>query len=91
MPVTKTAKRALRSSKRKEEINKILRTKLETAIRIAKKDMKKGSITNAISLADRAAKRKIIHPNKAARIKSVLSKLASSPKKVTKDTRKKGR
>ena len=85
MPVTKTAKRALRSSKRKETVNKKIRTNLEVAIRIAKNSATGGSasgrkkseeaILKAISLADRAAKKHLIHKNKAARIKSTLSKL----------------
>ncbi len=74
MPVTKTAKRALRVSKRKQLVNKIIISRLEAAIREAKKGRKKASIIKAISLADRAAKKKIIHKNKAARIKSQLTK-----------------
>jgi small subunit ribosomal protein S20 len=75
MPVTTTAKRALRGSKNKESINKILMAKLEVAIRLAKKNKTAAKILSAVSLADRAAKRKIIHKNKAARIKSQLAKL----------------
>jgi small subunit ribosomal protein S20 len=75
MPITKTAKRALRSSKRKEAVNKIIKTKLEVAIRLAKKDKTKKNIIQAISIADKAAKKKVIHKNKAARLKSQLSKL----------------
>ncbi|MEK7168753.1 MAG: 30S ribosomal protein S20 [Patescibacteria group bacterium] len=76
MPVTKTAKRALRGSKRKEIVNKITLSKLEVAIKLAKKSKSKKSVENAVSLADRAAKENTIHKNKAARIKSQLSKLS---------------
>lgn len=75
MPVTKTAKRALRGSKRKETVNKITLAKLEIAIKLAKKTKSKKDISQASSLADRAAKENTIHKNKAARIKSQLSKL----------------
>ena len=75
MPVTKTAKRALRASKRKQIVNKIIINRLEVAIRLAKKGRKKTNVIKAISLTDRVAKKKIIHKNKAARIKSQLSKL----------------
>ncbi len=78
MPVTKTAKRALRGSKKKESINKLIVSKLETAIRQAKKTKTGAKILTAISLADRAAKKKVIHKNKAGRIKSQLSKLLPS-------------
>lgn len=77
MPVTKTAKRALRSSKRKEEANKQIRSQLEIAIRVAKKEKSDKAVSSASSLADRAAKKNIIHKNRAARIKSSLSKIAS--------------
>jgi small subunit ribosomal protein S20 len=77
MPVTKTAKRALRSSKRKTGVNMVMISKLEIALRIAKKSKKSTDINKAISLADRAKKNNIIHKNKAARIKSSLSKLVS--------------
>lgn len=75
MPVTKTAKRALRGSKRKEIINKIILSKLEIAIKAAKKNKNKKTVENASSLADRASKTATIHKNKASRIKSQLSKL----------------
>ncbi len=81
MPVTKTARRALRSSKRKEEVNKRIRLNLDAAIRIAKKEKKRKSILTAISFTDRAAKKKVIHRNKAARIKSSLFRLLPKPKK----------
>jgi small subunit ribosomal protein S20 len=75
MPVTKTAKRALRVSKRKTAHNKTVRTDLDVAIRLAKKSKKEKDIKTASSLADRAAKKNVIHTNKASRIKSSLSKL----------------
>jgi small subunit ribosomal protein S20 len=75
MPVTKTAKRALRVSKRKGVINKKILGKLEIAIRTAKKSRTSKNITNAISLVDRAAKKNVLHKNKASRIKSTISKL----------------
>lgn len=75
MPVTKTAKRALRGSKNKNKVNQLLVQKLEIAIRLAKKSKNDEKILTAASLADRAVKNKIIHKNKAARIKSQLSKL----------------
>jgi small subunit ribosomal protein S20 len=82
MPVTKTAKRAIRGSKRKGSVNKLILNKLDAAIRTAKKNKVAGKILLAVSLADKAAKKKVIHKNKAARIKSQLSKfLPKTPKK----------
>jgi len=85
MPVTTTAKRALRSSKNKELVNKLIVRKLESAVRLAKKGKTAEKILTAVSLTDRAAKKRVIHANKAARIKSQLSKLLpKSPKKASK-------
>ena len=85
MPVTKTAKRALRGSAQKAKINKAIISKLEIAVRAARRHPSKDSVQKAISLADKAFKKHTIHKNKAARIKSVLSKLAprnrATPKK----------
>lgn len=75
MPVTKTAKRALRGSKKKESVNKAIVRSLEAAIRSAKKSKTTEKLIKAISLTDRASKKHTIHKNKAARIKSQLTKL----------------
>ncbi len=87
MPVTKTAKRALRGSLQKANINKMIVSKMEIAVRLAKKNPSSEKIMKAISLADRAAKKHAIHKNKAARIKSKLDKISAKqkagPKKKT--------
>ena len=80
MPVTRTAKRALRSSARKALVNKLIISRLEVAIRHANRTKSIAAVKNAISLADRAVKTHLIHANKAARIKSSLSKLSSKKK-----------
>ncbi len=84
MPVTRTAKRALRSSKRKQVINKRILSQLEIAIRLAKKQKENSLIKKAISLADRASKKGVIHKRKVSRIKSKLSKLLETRKIKTK-------
>ena len=82
MPVTTTAKRALRGSKNKESINKVILGKLEVAVRVARKGKVVEKIRKAMSFADRAAKKRVIHKNKAARIKSQLSKLLPKTSKT---------
>jgi len=91
MPVTKTARRALRGSKNKAEVNKLLIKRLEIAIRLAKKSKNQGKVVEAMSLTDRASKIGIFHKNKSARIKSQLSRLISGSKtsKTTKTSTKK--
>ncbi len=75
MPVTKTAARALRSSKRKANVNTRRWTNVETLIRLAKKEKSTDSVKKASAALDRATKEHYIHQNKAARLKSSLSKL----------------
>ena len=89
MPVTTTAKRALRGSKKKASINKVILGKLEIAIRVAQKGKAVDKVNKAMSFADRAAKNKVIHKNKAARIKSQLSKLLVKTTKTQSKTSKK--
>lgn len=92
MPVTKTAKRALRSSKRKEDLNKIFKVHLEVALRNVKKSPTAKNVKLASSLLDKASKKKIFHKNKVARLKSKLARLLkpktkialkTNPKKIT--------
>ena len=94
MPVTATAKRALRVSDRKALVNKNIIKELEVAIRHAKRTKTMEAVKKAASLADRAAKKHVLHKNKAGRIKSALSKLvkpAAKPKakKTSKKAEKK--
>lgn len=75
MPITKTAKRALRSSRKKEQTNKTFVTRFEIAIREAKNKKTKELVRKAISLTDKAEKKNLIHQNKANRIKGRLAAL----------------
>lgn len=75
MPITKSAQKALRQTKRRTTINKIWKQKLKNAIKKAKAQKTKEAISYAFKIADKAAKVRIIHKNKAGRIKSRLSKL----------------
>lgn len=83
MPVTKSAKKKLRQDKKRRERNKKLIIFFEKLLKKAKKQPSEKTITAAFSAIDKATKRNIIHKNKAARIKSSLSKLL--PKKTKKE------
>lgn len=93
MPVTATAKRALRGSRNKESINKVIVSGLEVAVRRAQKSKLLKDVSVATSLIDRAAKKKVIHKNKAARLKSQISKFlvksASKPASKKKSAKSK--
>lgn len=81
MPQIASAKKALRVSARKRVINDRWRKKLRESLHalqttIATKDKKaaQAAFLKTQSVIDRAARHKIIHPNKAARKKARLHK-----------------
>lgn len=95
MPVTKSAKKKLRKDIGRTLINNKVKRELKELIKNAKIKKTAKAIQEAIIAADKATKRKLIHKNKAARIKSSLSKIidgkktektpvAKTTKKVTK-------
>src|SRR5258706_10116990 len=79
MPVIKSAQKKLRKDKIRTLRNDSVRDMLHDAIKKAKKQPLASNVVAETKLADKAAKRNIIHKNKAARIKSVLSKLGKLP------------
>lgn len=74
MPILKNAKKALRVSKRKAERNRVVKSKMKTMMDKAKKAISTDTLSGAFSAIDRAARKHMLHPNKAARLKSQLSK-----------------
>jgi small subunit ribosomal protein S20 len=84
MPVTTSAKKALRVAERRHTENLIAKYAYKKAVKTVRKDVQAGSeevtvdFQKAQSVLDRAAQRKTIHPNKAARLKSRLAKLIAT-------------
>jgi len=81
MPNLKTAKKNLRKSKKRALTNKKYQNKIDFLFKKIKKEIKKGSkslkelIKNFYKAVDKAAKKNIIHKNKASRLKSKIAKL----------------
>ncbi|MDD5311605.1 MAG: 30S ribosomal protein S20 [Dehalococcoidia bacterium] len=90
MPKTRTAEKSARSAARKAVRNKSIRTGTKSSVAraekliVAKKTKEaKPAVIEAISTLDRAAKKKVIHPNTAARKKSrLMKKLNKASKKA---------
>lgn len=80
MPVTASAKKALRRDRRRAIINKKIRKKIKEALKKARQKPTKKTLAEAASSLDRAAKKKVIRKNKAARLKSRLAKLLKTKK-----------
>jgi len=90
LPKAKTAEKSARSAARKAVRNKSIRTgtkgsvaKAEKLIAAKKTKEAEPAVIEAISTLDRAAKKKVIHPNTAARKKSrLMKKLNKASKKA---------
>lgn len=80
MPVIKSAIKKLRRDRKKEKQNDFFRKNLDKALRIAEKEKSASKIKDAVSILDKGVKKNLMHKNKAARIKSRLTKLASATK-----------
>ena len=83
MPNTKSAKRAMRGSQRKNEVNKPRRSKVRTAVKIARTALAAKTVVvaeatvvirDAQSALDHAVTQGIMHRNAAARRKSRLQR-----------------
>jgi len=89
MPVTLSAKKALRRDQHRAKINLKIRRQYKEALKKAKKSRTKKAFIEACSSLDKAVKKKVIHRNKAARLKSRLTKLLKTAKQKTKPRKKK--
>ncbi len=75
MPITVGAIRKQRADVRKAAINRAVKARYKEAVHDVRVKPTAKSLSEAFKQLDRAAKSKTIHKNKAARLKSRLSKL----------------
>jgi small subunit ribosomal protein S20 len=78
MPVIKSAIKKLRQDRKKEVINDQWREKVDAAVKAVKKSHTAKNLDQAFSAIDKATKKNLMHANKAARMKSQISKLVPS-------------
>ena len=94
MPIIKSAKKALRASLRKKENNDLTRAKIKSAVKgvraaVKTEDKKTPELlSKAYRELDLAAKKNVIHKNKASRLKSRLTKLTATTTTSTKKSKK---
>lgn len=84
MPLLANAKKALRVSKRKTEVNARVKSIVKTMVDKVKKSPSSENLANAYSALDTAVRKHLMHKNRAARVKSQLSKLAKPTQKAEK-------
>lgn len=75
MPITKQAKKKMRSDLVRRAHNKRIRDRAVQLVKKARKNPNKKSLSIAFKVLDKATKTHVFHPNKAARLKSRLSRL----------------
>lgn len=75
MPVTTSAKKALRRDRRRRGVNLKLLSVFKKQVSSFKKKPTPTGLVKAFASIDKALKKKVIHANKAARLKSRLSTL----------------
>lgn len=73
MPIIKSAKKKMRQDKVRTARNSAIEAKLKKVIKKARKSKTKTTLREAFKALDIAAKKHLIHKNKAARLKSRLS------------------
>lgn len=83
MPIIKSAKKKQRADKIKEKRNNALRNFLGKTLKLARKNPTPANLSKAVKALDKLAKKNIIHKNKAARVKSSISKLQTPKKRQT--------
>ena len=74
MPRIRSAKKRMRQSRARLEVNRAQRSAIKTALRKARGETNKENVAAALQALDRGARKGLIHRNAAARKKSRLMK-----------------
>lgn len=74
MPILQSAIKKMRQDKKRTILNKAKKSLVKKQIKSFLKDKSQESFKKTISLIDKLAKKRVIHKNKAARLKAKLSK-----------------
>ncbi len=75
MPIIKSAIKKMRQDEKRTAANRAKKRRLREILKLTKEKPTIQNLARAFSLLDKGAKTHLIHKNKAARLKSRLSKL----------------
>ncbi|MBI4032956.1 MAG: 30S ribosomal protein S20 [Candidatus Blackburnbacteria bacterium] len=89
MPVTKSAKKILKQAKKRGILNARVQKGYKGAVKNFRTKPTSEAFKKAVAALDRAVTKKVIHKNKAARIKSRLAKIL--PRKSTTPRKRSGK
>jgi len=88
MPITKSAKKKLRKDIKREKENLKLKKSYKKTVKTTRENPSKKTLSEANKVLDKAAKKGIIHKNKAARLKSRLANKKTGEKPVVTKAKK---
>lgn len=74
MPIISSAKKRMRQEKKRTQVNKRTKVLLKQALKQVRSEPSAKNLALAYSALDTAAKKNLIHANKASRLKSRLRK-----------------
>lgn len=83
MPLLKHAKKKLKQDKVRTIRNKKVKNAFKLSVKKAKEGASEKTVSAAFKAVDKAVKKNLIHKNRAARMKSSLSKLIGGKSKTT--------
>ncbi len=75
MPIIASAIKKLRHDRKRTETNRVTKESVREIVKSMRKKPSEKTLTSAFKTLDKAAKRNVIHQNKADRLKSRLAKL----------------
>jgi len=78
MPNIKSAKKRMRSNAKKADVNKLVYGSMKTAVKKFEKDNTNDNLNVALQRIDKAKNSGLVHKNKAARLKSRLTKIMNN-------------
>lgn len=74
MPTHKSAEKRLKTNEKSNIRNRAVKSHIRTLVKKAETSVDEASVKEAVAFLDRAARKRVIHPNRASRIKSRLTK-----------------
>ena len=75
MAIHKSVKKRLRTSKKSNVRNTAIKSRIKTLVKKTEASTDEALLKEVVSFLDKAARKGAIHPNKASRIKSRLTRL----------------
>ena len=74
MPTHKSAKKRLKTNEKTNVRNRAIKSRIKTLVKKTEASSDETSLREVVSSLDQAARKGVIHPNKASRIKSRLTR-----------------